>query len=87
VDGPAFNALHQTIKQVFPDVLVAPAMMLGGSDSHHYDIVADNIYGFSPLRIGPGDLERIHGPNERIGIEDFRKMIAFYMMVMEASAK
>jgi carboxypeptidase PM20D1 len=83
VDSPAFFALHKTIKQVFPDVIFAPAMMLGGSDSHHSSVVADDIYGFSPLRMMQDDMERIHGPNERISMEDFRKMIAFYMMLIE----
>lgn len=85
-EGPAFSSIHKTIKQVFPDVLVGPAMMLGGSDSHHYSIIAENIYGFSPLRLAPEDLERIHGPNERIAVEDFRRMIAFYMFLLENAA-
>jgi len=43
--------VHQTIRHVFPDALVAPSIMLGGSDNHYYALVADNTYGFLPQDI------------------------------------
>jgi len=86
VDVPAFATLHETIGQVFPDAIVAPAMMLGGSDTHHYAGVAEDRYGFTPMRFRMDDLERIHGPNERIGVEAFGRMIGFYMMFIENAA-
>jgi carboxypeptidase PM20D1 len=58
-------------------------MMLGGSDTHHYAGVAANRYGFLPLSLNEADLERLHGPNERIGIEAFTRMIGFYMTFIE----
>lgn len=82
-DGPAFAALQETIRQVFSEAIVAPAMMLGGSDTHHYAEVAEDRYGFLPLDFSVEDLERIHGPNERISVEAFGRMIAFYMMFIE----
>lgn len=87
VDVPVFDQLHQTIRRVFPDALVAPTMMLGGSDARHYADVAENRYGFLPLYFGAGDLDRIHGPNERISIADFERMIAFYIMLIETIAQ
>jgi len=86
VDGPAFATVHTAIRAVFPEVIVAPGLMLGGSDSHHYHVVTDNIYGFLPLRMSQEDLERMHGPNERLGIEDFSRMIMFYATLMETTA-
>ena len=86
VDGPGFATVHQTIRHVFPDALVAPSIMLGGSDNHYYAIVADNTYGFLPLRFKEGDLERVHGRNERLGLEDYKRMIAFYMRLIECAA-
>jgi len=83
VDVPAFDRLHKTIRQLFPDVIVAPSMMLGGSDTHHYSGVARDCYGFLPLCLSEADIERLHGPNERIGIEAFTRMIGFYMTFIE----
>ncbi len=82
-DGPGFAALQQTIGHVFPEALVAPSLMIGGSDTHHYAAVAENTYGFQPLHFCPGDLERIHGRNERLGVESFKRMIIFYMTLLE----
>lgn len=86
VDGDAFTGVHTAIRAVFPEVLVAPGMMLGGSDSHHYHGLAENTYGFLPLRMNSEDLDRIHGPNERLSIEDFKRMITFYATLIEFAA-
>lgn len=83
VDVLAFEELHKTVRQMFPEALVAPAMMLGGSDNHHYAEVAKDRYGFLPLCLSQLDLERLHGPNERVGIDAFARMIGFYMTLME----
>ncbi len=86
VDVPGFAAVQQTIGYVFPDALVAPSLMIGGSDTHHYAAVAENTYGFLPLRFCPGDLESIHGCNERLGVDSFRRMIIFYITLLELVA-
>ncbi len=85
-DSPGFEAVHRTIKAVFPETLVAPGIMLGGSDSHHYAAITENTFGFMPLQMGKGDLERIHGRNERLNLEDFKRMIAFYILLIESAA-
>lgn len=86
VEGPAFAAVHESIRRTFPEVLVAPGMMLGGSDSHHYHVITENIFGFQPMRLTPEDLERIHGLNERISVEAFERMIVFYATLLQAAA-
>ena len=54
------------MRELFPGTLVAPALMIGATDSRHFDNVADRIYRFSPARARPEDLPRLHGTNERI---------------------
>ena len=34
----SFEALHKTVRQVFPDVVVAPSLVIGGTDSKHYAV-------------------------------------------------
>jgi len=86
VDVPAYGELHTAIRLAFSDVIVAPSMMLGGSDTHHYAGVASNRYGFLPVALSEADLERIHGPDERIGVDAFQRMIWFYMTFIENAA-
>jgi carboxypeptidase PM20D1 len=36
VDSPEYAALAHTVRQVFPDTLVAPFLMVGATDSRHF---------------------------------------------------
>jgi carboxypeptidase PM20D1 len=71
---------------VLPDAPVAPGLVLAGTDSRHYAGVAENVYRFLPILLTGEDLERPHGLNERISIENFERMIRFYIGLMEAGA-
>jgi carboxypeptidase PM20D1 len=82
----AYRALVRTIRETFPDVIVAPGLMVAASDSRHYADVADSIFRFSPVRANSEDLKRFHGTNERLSIENYADMIRFYRRLMESTA-
>jgi carboxypeptidase PM20D1 len=84
--GPNYQMLNRTIREVFPDVVVAPGLMVAASDSRHYADIADNIFRFSPVRANTDDLKRFHGTNERLSIEGYADMIRFYRRLLENSA-
>jgi carboxypeptidase PM20D1 len=71
---------------VMPDAPVAPGLVLAGTDSRHYADVAENVYRYQPIMLNADDLERPHGLNERISIENFERTIRFYIGLMEAGA-
>jgi len=83
--SPSFVLLLETIRQVFPDVLVAPGLMMGGSDSKHYANLSHNIYRFVPFRIGPEDIAMAHGTNERIAVTNYAEIINFYIQLIRNS--
>jgi len=58
-------------------------LMLGASDSRNYSVVSKNIYRFAPYQVSSEMLETIHGNNERINVEDFKKMIGFYYRLVK----
>ena len=82
-----FEVIQRTAREVFPDAIVAPALFVGFTDSRHYLGLSDNIYRFSPMRIRRADLPRIHGPNERLGLDTYKDMIRFYLRLIENSCK
>tara|TARA_R110000782_G_scaffold57595_25_gene120832 strand:+ start:1838 stop:3349 length:1512 start_codon:yes stop_codon:yes gene_type:complete len=82
-DAEGYQMIERTIRETLPDVLISPGLMLAGSDSKHYEEVAENNYRFVPMRFGPEDLARIHGTNERIIIENYAEIIQFYRRLME----
>lgn len=34
------------------------------------------------MRLGPADLPRIHGANERIAVEDYKQCVRFYYQLL-----
>jgi carboxypeptidase PM20D1 len=82
----SFQALNRSIREIFPDVIVAPGLMLAGTDSRHYAGIADNIFRFYPVRADSDDLKRFHGTNERLSIEGYADMIRFYRRLIENTA-
>ncbi len=83
----AYRALNRTIREVFPDVVVAPGLMLAATDSRHYAGIAQSIFRFSPVRARAEDLSRFHGTNERLSIANYADMIRFYRRLIENTAQ
>ncbi len=77
-----YLALASATRQVFPDALVAPGLMIGATDTPHYLDLADNSFRFQPLRMTSDDVSRFHGTNERIAIDNFADIIRFYVYVL-----
>jgi len=77
-DSTQYRLLNQTIREVFPDVLVAPGLMVAGTDSQHYGVISDHVFKFSPVRANSEDLKRFHGTNERLDIGNYADAIRFY---------
>jgi carboxypeptidase PM20D1 len=82
VDSPAFAYLARTIRATNPDVVVAPFLVLGGTDARHYTGLSRNVFRFSPFRTAVDDLPRFHGTNERLAITDYVAMITFYVELL-----
>ncbi|MBW1880508.1 MAG: M20/M25/M40 family metallo-hydrolase, partial [Deltaproteobacteria bacterium] len=82
VDGPGYAAIERSIRAAFPEVIVAPSLLVGASDSRHYTAVARDVYRFNPAWLGPDDTARIHGTNERIGVENVGRAVRFYTAVL-----
>ena len=83
VDVPAFETIQTTIRQVYPDVIVAPSMHIAATDTRRYADICNNIYRFTPTVYTPEDMTRNHGLDERIKIEDFNHGINFYYYLIK----
>ncbi|HEU0083760.1 MAG TPA: M20 family peptidase [Bradyrhizobium sp.] len=84
--GEPYRALNRTIREIFPDVIVAPGLMVAGTDTRHYTGITDTILRFTPVRANGDDLKRFHGTNERLGIAGYGDMIRFYRRLIENTA-
>lgn len=82
-DTAPYEVLNRTIREVFPDAVVAPSLMVAGTDSVHYDAISDHVYKFSPIRASGADLSRFHGTNERLGVAGHADAIRFYHRLIQ----
>lgn len=85
LSSSAFGVIHKTTAEIFPDVLVAPYLVLGATDSKHYKNITKNIFRFEPTRLDDADLKRIHGTDERISIQSYKETISFYIQLIKNS--
>ncbi|MEE9464723.1 MAG: M20 family peptidase [Candidatus Neomarinimicrobiota bacterium] len=81
-EGPAYRALAQTIREIAPEVLVAPAMMMAATDSRHYNAISPSIFRFIPQRLTSDDLAQIHGTDERLSTENLAEIVGFYIQLL-----
>jgi carboxypeptidase PM20D1 len=71
--------LSATIKENWPDAIISPLVTPGTTDSRHYSSLSKNIFRFIPVTVNSESKEQIHGINERISINEYRKSIIFYI--------
>jgi carboxypeptidase PM20D1 len=71
------------IRDSFNGIPVAPLVTTGATDSRHYLPIADDVYRLDPFHMGPDDMSRVHGTNERLAIGDIGPAVAFYMRLMQ----
>lgn len=81
----SYRTINRTVREIFPEALVAPGLMIGATDSRYFASIADNVYRFSPVRARPDDLARFHGTNERISVRNFAEMIQFYYRLLHTA--
>jgi carboxypeptidase PM20D1 len=81
--SPAYRSIEKTIRQIIPEAVVAPSLVLGGTDSYHYQRIADGVYRFSPTRLTDQDRPRFHGTNERVSTRNFAEQIRFYAQLLQ----
>ena len=81
-NSSSFRILERTIRSVVPDAIVAPYLVAVATDARYYSDLSRNVFRFLPLRVTHRDLERMHGPNERIGIREYETAIRIYRQVV-----
>jgi len=71
VDGNAYYHIASVVDEIWSGTSIAPYIMLGGTDSRNFCEISDCVYRFTPLVVTEEDLNRVHGVNERIGVQEF----------------
>lgn len=78
-EGAAFELVARTIRETNgEDVIVAPYLVVGGTDAKYYSDASDAVFRFLPARFEEDAMTRFHGTDERMGIEGYLASIRFF---------
>ena len=66
-----------------PEGQTVPFIVTSSTDSKHYVGLSDGILRFVPMVLNMEDLDRVHGINERMGVDNYLRLIRFYSNLFE----
>jgi carboxypeptidase PM20D1 len=82
-----FERLAGSISSCFPDAIVSPYLVIAATDARYFYNISNHVFRFAPITLTKDDLPRLHGVNERISIEDFKKSVNFYAALIKEFSK
>ncbi|MFQ3545701.1 M20 family peptidase [Halobacillus rhizosphaerae] len=83
----SFSSIQQAARNVYQNAVIAPYLMFAGSDARQYDPVAKDTYRFLPVQISSEDLNRMHGTNEFVSVDNYIHAIEFYAEIIKEANK
>ena len=87
-DSRAFKIIEEICIQGNKDSMVAPYLVMGGTDACYYEPICENIYRYAPYKVSVPLLRCTHGTNERIPVEVVAEGVAFFKRyIRKASAE
>jgi acetylornithine deacetylase/succinyl-diaminopimelate desuccinylase-like protein len=81
-----FNPLKQVTDELWPGMVIIPSMVIGASDSIYTMQAGLPSYGIGGAAIEDGG-NRMHGRDERLGVESFYNSVEFFYLYLKALTK
>lgn len=86
-DSDAYRTMERTIRQIWGnDLVVAPFLVIGGSDSKHFQArpFAPDTFTFTAIQLeNMKEFEGFHGVNERLLVAEYAKTIGFFYRIFD----
>jgi acetylornithine deacetylase/succinyl-diaminopimelate desuccinylase-like protein len=82
-DTPLFDAIRQAAAEVDPGAVVAPRVIAGFTDAHYFRNLGIVAYGFVPRWLPASESRGVHGPNERISIQNLDRGVKTLVKILE----
>jgi acetylornithine deacetylase/succinyl-diaminopimelate desuccinylase-like protein len=82
ITSPLYKTIERITPQDFSGAIALPFLSTGATDSASLRLHKVQAYGLDPFPLTEGDDARMHGDDERIPIESFRKGVAFLYHVV-----
>ncbi|RKR18611.1 M20/M25/M40 family metallo-hydrolase [Arthrobacter oryzae] len=80
--GPQWDLLTDCIGQVFPEAIITPYIMMGGTDSRRFTGICPAVYRFAPFCMDVAARGSIHAVDEKIALQTLGQGVRFYETLM-----
>jgi carboxypeptidase PM20D1 len=82
ITSDSYQTLYRTIREIYPQVVVVPNLLIGGTDSRYFQDLTENTFRFRPFHIHPDNAQSFHGVNERMTVEDMEDGVRFFRQLI-----
>lgn len=82
ITSSSYNTLYRTIREIYPEVVVVPNLLVGGTDSRYFQDLTENTFRFRPFHIRPDNAQSFHGVDERMTVGDLEDGIRFFRQLI-----
>ena len=87
-DSRSFRIIGDICKGLEPNSIIAPYLVMGGTDAYNYEPICENIYRYAPFRVSIELLRGTHGTNEKIPVACLEDALRFFKnYIRRASAE
>lgn len=77
-DSRAYQTLKKTAQLYDKKNLIAPYLLVAGTDAEHYEVVCENIYRFSPFSVPINLMLTTHSTNEHCPVDQLEQAVTFF---------
>jgi carboxypeptidase PM20D1 len=83
IHSPAYKFVTRTIHDHFPDVGIAPYLIMGGTDCRHFHALTDTALRFAPIRTSNEQSGSCHAVDENITLSALAEGVRFYKRILK----
>lgn len=77
-ESDEYKKAEAIINKLVPDVITTPYLVIGATDSRYFREQAKSVINFYPMT----DAKGFHGIDEQLPVEDLKRMIMYYKMIL-----
>ena len=77
-DSRTFKIIEELSTRNDENIIIAPFLVMGGTDACHYQNVCENIYRFAPFKVSTQLLLTTHSTNERLPVACIEESVSFF---------
>lgn len=82
--GDAFDLLEQVTREVLPDVVPVPYVVMAATDARHFQRVWHNCYRFNPFRMDEAQRQSLHSVDEHLTVDSLLEGVRWYRALLQA---